>query len=80
MKGLQLTSLIAAIAAIALQLMPLQKADAYRYHHRYRYGRNVYIGHGSPYGYGSGYGYYHDHRHYYDRHLGYNGYDRGYWR
>jgi len=54
MKHFQVTSLIAAVAAIALQLMPVQQADA-RYHH---HNRAVYINNGYGYGgYGNSYGY-----------------------
>jgi hypothetical protein len=83
---LQVTSLIAAITAIALQLAPAQQADA-RYHHHHHYYNNGYVGYGYPsggYGYGGGYGtgyvgaYNHGYG-YNHRAVGYNGSHRA-WR
>ncbi len=53
---LQIMSWVAAITAMAMQLVPAQPAEARHHHHYYN---NGYAGYGNPYGggYGNGYGY-----------------------
>jgi len=73
MKRFQLSSLVAVIAAVALQITPTQQADARYHHHHHYYSRNSYVS--SGYGYNTHTYYHNGHRH--NRSVAITSYSRG---